>query len=134
MNISKPKLVGWYQELAHGDPKGPKLASSIRHRSTPDEKNIAKYLANGWLAAEVMDIDTVDVLSTSSKKIGPLRFLTDGVWAWPSDLPFFLLKYHVELPEDFVSYMRDQDWLPRDVSKEEASQVGRSILGAFEKS
>ena len=36
--------------------------------------------------------------------------MTDGHWAWPDDLPAYVQKYHLALPEQFVQHARANNW------------------------
>jgi hypothetical protein len=36
--------------------------------------------------------------------------LTDGQYAWPSDLAYYVERYHVRLPDDFVSVIAAHGW------------------------
>ncbi|WP_419905361.1 hypothetical protein [Kiloniella sp.] len=51
-----------------------------------------------------------DVLCQENSIIGPLNILSDGVWAWPSDLSFYIENYNVAIPQAFVQHMIDANW------------------------
>lgn len=125
-----PHRFGWFRELDHGEPEGASLRDAVRESPDDDCERISKYLLNGWVAADVMDVNTHDVLDAARPVIGPYFILTDGVWAWPSDLAYFYLKYNVELPDEFVDHMRSNGWVPPDITPEQASTVGRQVLNA----
>jgi len=38
--------------------------------------------------------------------IPPLSMQTDGVWAWPNVLAYYVERYHCRLPDEFVSHVR----------------------------
>jgi hypothetical protein len=42
--------------------------------------------------------------------IGPPHVLTDGAYAWPADLPYYLRNYHVQLPTHFVIHIQRNDF------------------------
>ena len=53
-----------------------------------------------------------DALNVTSGIIGSPHILTDGVWAWPADLAYYVEKYHVRLPDDFTQHMKSCFWTP----------------------
>lgn len=38
--------------------------------------------------------------------------LSDGVWLWPLEAWYYVLRYHVDVPPDFVDHMQRSDWQP----------------------
>jgi hypothetical protein len=54
--------------------------------------------------------------------------MTDGTWVWPSDLAFYVERYHVELPTDFVEHVRSCGWNPPQLSDDELIAAERSYL------
>lgn len=117
----KLKRVGFFQELDHGDPDGPKLVDSVG-RPQPDEQEIVRYLRNGLLLVGCPGLVN-DVLDTGTGPIGSPDILTDGEWAWPGDLPYYVEKYHVALPDEFVQHVRQSNFkMPTD------SEVDMSTL------
>ncbi len=105
------RKLGFFSELPHGDADGPSLVSSVRGKGEPDESRIISYLDQGVLFIGCSGV-TYDVLGDSSKIIGSPHILTDGVWAWPADVVYYLKKYHVVLSEDFVAHIRQRRYLP----------------------
>ena len=39
---------------------------------------------------------------------------TDGKYIWPTELAYYVQKYHVRLPEKFVQHMASRNWTPPD--------------------
>lgn len=85
------------------------LRAVRRWEPNADEANILKYLEAGALAAAVPGLDE-DVLAVPPRIIGPIHIRTDGVWAWPETLAYYVRAYHVALPEEFVEHMRVSGW------------------------
>lgn len=129
-NTSMPRLYGWFRELDHGEPDGTSLRASLRDEPHEHREQIANYLLNGWVAADVVDSETHDLLDPANPVIGPYFILTDGVWAWPSDLAYFFLKYNAALPEEFIAHMQANGWNAPDVSQDQAASIGRAVLNA----
>jgi len=109
----KLKKVGFFAELPHGDETGPSLPDSVRDQGEKDERKLIAFLEKGILFIGCAGIGR-DVIDESAGLTEPPHVLTDGVWAWPGDLAYYLKKYHVELPEDFLSHIRNRRYsLPR---------------------
>jgi hypothetical protein len=104
------KVAGSFRELSHGIEDCGSLAAAVSDHPSQDEDRIIEYLNNGVTSA-VAPCIVSDVLQPSSEIfIGPLTTLTDGVWEWPSDLAYYVEKYHVRLPKEFVAHMREAGW------------------------
>jgi hypothetical protein len=59
-----------------------------------------------------------DVLSSNRPVAGcgELHILTDGVWAWPAFLTFYLTHYHIDLPTELLHHARRNNWtIPSDI-------------------
>jgi hypothetical protein len=56
---------------------------------------------------------------------GPRAHHTDGVWVWPGTLSFYVEKYRVELPPDFIERMAALDWTCPKLSAEERAALAR---------
>ena len=104
------KRLGFFRELPYGDLDGPSLHEHISATPHPDEPAILSYLENGIkmpfcnrLLQDVLD-DSVDFFAE-----GPLM-ISDGEWAWFSDLSYYVRKYHVRLPDAFIQYAVHQGW------------------------
>ena len=67
------------------------------------------YVSSGRLYVASAGV-VADYYVPAGQPIGSGDILTDGVWAWPDDLPYYIRHYHVALPEDFVSQMRANHW------------------------
>jgi hypothetical protein len=109
--------VGFFRELEHGDTSGPSLDESRTDTPSPDEDRIARYLDAGHLysASEGMVEDWL--ADDSDLMIGAPHILTDGVYAWPADLPYYVRNYHVRLPRHFVMHIqRNEFQVPGNVN------------------
>jgi hypothetical protein len=94
--------LGFFRELDHGDSDGPSLEDFRAETPGPDEEPIVRYLEAGRLYSAASGVVT-DMLSDESDiDIGPPNILTDGTYAWPADLPYYVRSYHVRLPKHFL--------------------------------
>lgn len=95
------RRVGFFFELPEGERR--KQIEELRTRTPVENKaEILTYLRSGDEAGVVMTVEE-DVLSDARTIIGPVHFLTDGEWVWPESLSYYVNKYDVTLPSDFVA-------------------------------
>lgn len=113
------ELVGYYRELRHGRPDGGSLPEAV-HLATgalDDESQIVRYLSTATvLAATSQHVD--DLLDKSALDVASASSRTDGQWAWPDDLSYYVRRYHVPLPSNFIQRVRDLNYLPPTLSDE----------------
>lgn len=100
--------VGFFRELPHGDDDGPSLSHAVRDAPDADEHRLLDYLRAGvpYIVSPGAVLDVLD----GSGPVGTGTILTDGVWAWPDDLPHYVERYHVAVPEEFLEHARAAGW------------------------
>jgi len=80
-----------------------------------DEAAILRYLESGQLYATVPGVED-DPLLDGRPLIGPMHICTDGVFAWPQTLAYWVKTHHVRLPAEFVQHMKVTGWvIPQDL-------------------
>jgi hypothetical protein len=95
----------------------PSIRELVSPTPSPHEPDIIRYLAQGetcglfndrGLAFDVLDrahrIDLSDGLNA------PAAINTDGTWVWSGVLPYYVARYHLRLPEDFVRFAEARGW------------------------
>ncbi len=93
----------------------------------PNEEKIIGYLEAGRLIAAVMTIEE-DPLTDPPAKIGPPDVRTDGPWAWPQTLAYYVERYHLSLPQEFVQHMEGKAWqCPEDIQANGTWSLGDDI-------
>ena len=107
----KLKKYGFFKELRHGDENGISLKVLINKNASTNEDKFVKYLKKGVVFIACPGI-VKDVLDEKGGIIGSPHILTDGVWAWPADLIYYIEKYHIKIPNDFEKHMMDNSWIP----------------------
>ena len=101
--------VGFYFELEPQEQRAE--LHRLRSRSSHSDKDsILKYLRSGIDAGAVMMID-YDYVCQPEATIGEIVLKSDGKWIWPSSLAYYVEKYDIQLPEQFVFEMRSIDWI-----------------------
>lgn len=105
----KLNRIGFFRELKHGDKLGMSLKEAVRNSSSENEDKIVEYLDNGATFCVTAGLVS-DVLDESKGVIGNLEILTDGIWAWPSDLSYYVKCYHIELDACFIEHIKKNEW------------------------
>ena len=118
----KLRAVGFFRELDHGLPHGSSLRGSMRDVPQPDEDKVISYLKNGVLFIFCPGVVS-DVISGSRQVICAPHVLTDGAWAWPNDLSFYVEKYHVALPPEFTLRMKGNGWRVPEIPHERLKEM-----------
>lgn len=109
--IVMAKEFGFYGKMA----KAEVIAEleSLRN-STPQEfeDRILNYLQRGKQIVAVAGLAS-DALSGDI--IGPPNIFSDGEWTWTSEAIYYVKRYHVRVPEEFVRQMQSNNWEPPQV-------------------
>ena len=101
--------IGFFREMRHGKPTDPSLGAAVRATGDPDETRVVQYLSAGHVFMASPGL-VKDALDPKGHVIGSLSVLTDGQYAWPSDLAYYVERYHVRLPDEFVSMISAHEW------------------------
>lgn len=112
--FGKPRMrrvvpVGFFFELKHGRANGPSLRAATREKGRPGESRIAAYLRTAPILLHALG-PVKDVFEPKGDFIGAPNIRTDGVYAWPEDLGYYVERYHVALPDDFLSHLAAAKW------------------------
>jgi hypothetical protein len=108
----KLRTAGFFCELPHGEEDEQSIRDVMADVPQQNEQQIIEYLRKGILFIGCPGV-AMDALDPSLVAGSPHTF-TDGVWAWPGDLPYYVERYHVRLPNDFVIHMERNRWqVPR---------------------
>ena len=103
--------VGFFAELDYGQPDDPSFADVIGRLDPAVKEHVLAYLAGGHVI-QVLYTTSSDVLDETDALIGELQILSDGTWAWPTDLSHYVELYDVALPDDFLAHMAAAGWQP----------------------
>lgn len=107
--------IGFYKELRGGKPHEPSLREAIASTPQSHESSIVHYLKSGKLLIGSPGV-VRDVLDSAVGMISAPHILTDGVYAWPAVLAYYVERYHVQLPSDFLANMSANQWtIPQEI-------------------
>lgn len=101
------KILGFHEEFwpaGAGTPDG-SIREFLADGPGVLEEESAEYLRKGNEIFSSMGV-TEDVLGSGEIILGGGSVCTDGEWIWRGDLGFYLLRYHLRLPGDFVEKVR----------------------------
>ncbi len=94
-------------------------ATSVEH---PWEALAARYLEKGEvIVAASQWVD--DLLDVSAKRICQYSIRTDGAWVWPSSLVYYVRRYHVKLPAEFLDHMAANDWMVGELEEAAVDEI-----------
>lgn len=96
-----------FRELGAGA-DAPSIVDARGTRSPAHKAEVVAYLRAGTVHTFTMRIsdDVFDPRATA----GRASLVTDGVYAWPQLLAYYVDKYDVSLPADFEEHMRQRAW------------------------
>jgi hypothetical protein len=124
--VAKTRLtyVGNFIELGYDDHPNPPSLVALRGKRRPDNKQlVVEYLrsAVSLVMSPGRDEDVLD----PSKLAGSASVLTDGVYAWPKTLAYYVATYDVELPQEFETHMQRMQWKVPEVIDKLALELPR---------
>ncbi len=101
--------LGFFRELTHGDPMGPSLKDLIGAPQHGVDPRVTSYLNQGRLFIACPGHVT-DFISGAPEPICSPNILTDGTWAWPEDLIYYVQKYQVQLDFKFLKHVESLEY------------------------
>lgn len=106
MNLRK---VGFFFELPVAEQA--RVLQSLR-RKTPAARqpDILRYLRGGTEFAACPGLERDVLEGANGRIIGSIQLRTDGVFAWPESLEYYVERYHIGIPDDFVAAMAANGW------------------------
>lgn len=102
------KNPGLYKELIEVfDPElaksYPSMTENFASESYPEKEAILSYLKSGSLDA-IAGSCSIDVFTGESTGI-PGSVRSDGTYSWGGDLAYYVDKYNLRLPDEFVNHV-----------------------------
>ncbi|MQY24438.1 hypothetical protein NRB20_75740 [Nocardia sp. RB20] len=110
--MPKVKPVGIYREMyPTSRPELPVLAESYTKRVIADRSNVVEYLREGRPIYDILE-DMVDLVGRREWIRSARSLRSDGVWVWRVDSIFYLERYSLEIPDEFLEHARQRDYRP----------------------
>jgi hypothetical protein len=129
------KEVGFFREthpfLNRGNRRVlPSIRDSMRASASPAADDICGYLRAGRQFAYTSSIPFF--ASDEDRRAHGLGGfeLTDGIWLWPDELHYYVRRFHLSLPQEFVADMGCQNWQVRDVDLTVLQVPGNAVVTA----
>ena len=98
-------LIGEIQELLKND-KYPSIKTFI-NKPMEEKEKVVQYMNTRSEVIAAAPAIVRDVLNPEVK-IPELLLMSDGKYQWRSDIIYYVEKYDLELPEEFVNYVLEQ--------------------------
>jgi hypothetical protein len=103
--------VGFFREFEDASGDEPSIADFVGGMQPDIKDRVIGYLRGGAVLLAYFNISD-DVLDDARPPIGPLEIRSDGEWVWPSDLPYYVDRYGVGLPPEFLDHLAARGWQP----------------------
>jgi hypothetical protein len=125
---SRLRLVGFYKELGIREEVADSrsIQDVVSGEPLGDEGQVVGYLSSGVPVLDIME-GVNDVISRDFYVAAGSSILTDGVWVWRVDLPYYVGRYHLRLDEGFLSHVRDASYVVPQVSKMNLISIAREV-------
>jgi|ERR1043165_2898221 hypothetical protein len=114
----KLKPVVHFREFPFGTIHDPSMREFVTAEPWPNQDNVLEYLRSGHILGYPMGADLADWIDPVSRanpiiegrRLGGVTPMTDGVWFWPAGLIYFIEKYHVVVPAEFIEHAATNNW------------------------
>lgn len=100
------RRVGYFRELGHGA-RWPSMSPA--QDAMPNKEKLVAYLRAGAMMTYSPGL-VDDVLDDTHRAIGSAGSLTDGTYAWPEVLAYYVERYNIALPDEFLRHAAALGW------------------------
>ena len=114
------ELLGSFREFGDG-PGAVSLSEMVGVLDVKTSELAANYLTHGIRMSAVPGFRP-DVLDGSEVSLSPAH-MTDGIFVWLADLPHYVRKYRIALPERFLELLASGATPPESLSEEQSERV-----------
>ncbi|NEB20920.1 hypothetical protein G3I46_31220 [Streptomyces coelicoflavus] len=125
------RAVGFFDELSPGwgFPTDGTIRDAVRPSAVADEARLVDHLRQGTRIWAEMGAQA-DVLDSEGPTLaGAGSLLTDGAWLWRDDLAYYVVTYHLALPEAFRAHARELGHCPPEVPEGRLVEILTRDLG-----
>jgi hypothetical protein len=106
--MKKLRRFGFFDTVTI-DLRKAQLSELICESEHEQKANILNYLRGGEPMIMIAGIAR-DPFDAKHPIIGSPHVLTDGTWAWSADVAYYVDKYNLQIPREFVETMRTNGW------------------------
>jgi hypothetical protein len=112
------KPVVRFREFPFGTASDPSMREFLAEAPWPHQEQVLQYLRSGLILGVTLGADLTDWLD-SSRKADPLIHgrteggtteMTDGIWFWYAGLIWFIERYNLRVPDEFVQHAARSNW------------------------
>jgi hypothetical protein len=90
----------------------------LADRPWPLQEQVLGYLRSGLILGVTMGADLTDWLECSRKAnpviegqaVGGTTEMTDGTWFWYAGLIYFIDRYNLRVPDEFIQHAARNNW------------------------
>jgi hypothetical protein len=112
------KPVVRFHEFPFGTIGDPSMREFMAAEPWENQDKLLDYLRSGLILGVTMGADLMDWFDPGRKanplidgcRRGGTTEMTDGVWFWYAGLIYFVEKYNVRLPAEFVQHASQHGW------------------------
>ena len=126
------KAIGVFDELVKSQKgSGGSLRVLAGGLTDEDARAAAVYLKSGVPVLDIMEM-TRDPLHPDTKIPGGSSLMSDGHWVWRQDLAYFVERYRVQLPEEFLRHVRSARGGRVDESSVDIGALWEAAMSAYQ--
>lgn len=108
--------IGAFREIEENSAY-PSIRESLSSTPHPDKSRILRYLNNGHLHFASSGYHD-DVINPTNIEFIPNQSRTDGVYGWSDAAIYYVDKYNLILPDEFIQHMKKNNWeVPSDIDE-----------------
>lgn len=108
------KAIGIFRELGRGvDPSVQSIHSVVGLLDKGVAERVVQYLQSGVPVYDVMEA-TLDPLDNNVSVSGGPSLISDGTWVWREDLAYYVERYRLGLPREFLNYALERGKVDAD--------------------
>jgi len=113
---------GFFKEFAYSEGDFQSVKAAVCDEPQDDEQLVIAYLKNGHLFVISPGVNQ-DVIACDGSLASPSGIQTDGVWMWPLELAYYVKKYHLKLPSEFIAHLQANKWEVPFISETTIAQI-----------
>ncbi|HEX5273045.1 MAG TPA: hypothetical protein VFW33_21255 [Gemmataceae bacterium] len=117
--MTRLKTLVHFREFPFGMAPAPSMREFMASEPWEHQAEVVAYLRSGHVLGYVMGGGVPDWFDPTCRRANPIvdgkvedgaTPMTDGVWFWPAALIYFVEKYNVRLPQEFIEHAARNGW------------------------